>query len=370
MSELAPRHESGSQYSNKKLFQRCLHGVFYFGLSGEVFSEQVRRILIVNLFSIVGILFAFPLGVAALYRSNIWLALVLFFITLAFCSTQLYLRRTRNYVVCGHIIIYPLYFLMLYLVFTGGVSGTGYVWIFCVPSVALFIQGMKRGMIEMAIFTLSLIGIMYFLSTVDGFSFHYDADLKFRVIASFVVVFFLSTIYEYSMSRFNDALRESSRQLKEQAETDPLTQLLNRRGMQQRLEEAEGAELRLVLIDVDYFKNINDQYGHDCGDFILRSLARLIQKELPEGAWLSRWGREEFLLALNDAYLGQAIEVAEKIRQAIEGYDFNYDEQEIRITASFGIVPLGTDHPLALALKAADSLLYKAKDAGRNNICV
>ncbi|MEL0624793.1 GGDEF domain-containing protein [Marinomonas arenicola] len=370
MSEVARGCQPDAQRDNKNLIQRCVHHVFYFGLSGDIFSEQIRRTLLVNLFSIVGIVFTFPLGIAALYRSNTWLALVLLCFAFIFCINQFYLRRTRNHEICANIIIYPLYFLMLYLVFTGGVNGTGYVWIFCVPAVSLFIQGIKRGVIEMVIFTLLLIVILYFFASVYGFAFHYDEDLRFRVIASFIVVFFLSTIYEYSMSRFNKALHESSKQLKELAETDPLTQLLNRRGMQQRLEEAEGAELRLVLIDVDYFKNINDQYGHDCGDFILRSLARLIQKELPEGAWLSRWGGEEFLLALNDAYLGQAIEVAEKIRQAIEGYDFNYDEQKIRITASFGIVPLGTDHPLALALKAADSLLYKAKDAGRNNICV
>ncbi|REG81469.1 GGDEF domain-containing protein [Marinomonas pollencensis] len=370
MGELARGCLPESQHVNKNWIQRCVYHIFYLGLSGEVFSEQIRRILIVNLFSIVGIVFTLPLGIAALYRSNIGLALALLCFAFIFCANQLYLRRTRNYRVCGNIVIYPLYCLMLYLVFTGGVSGTGYVWIFCVPAVSLFIQGIKRGIIEMIIFTLLLIVILYFFSNIYGMAFHYDADLRFRVLASFIVVFFLSTIYEYSMRRFNEALRHSSRLLQEQAETDPLTQLLNRRGMQQRLEDAEAGALHLVLIDVDYFKNINDQYGHDCGDFILRTLADLIAKELPEGGWLSRWGGEEFLLALRETDSSQAIEIAEKIRQAIENYDFHYDQQDIHITASFGIVPLGTENPLNIALKVADRLLYQAKDAGRNNICV
>ncbi|WP_165942918.1 GGDEF domain-containing protein [Marinomonas flavescens] len=369
MGDFNGANQPDSQHNDNKSLKVFIRYVFYFGVSGQNFSEQARRILIVNLFSIVGIIFTLPLGIVALSRGNIQLAAVLLVSATLFFANQFYLRATHNYKVSGSIIIYPLYFLMLYLVFSGGVSGTGYVWIFCVPSVSLFIQGMKRGLFEVSVFTLFLILILYFSSEIATFSFQYEEHLKFRIVASFFVVVFLSSIYEYSMSRFNDELQMASKKLKEVAETDLLTGLLNRRGMLQRLDVFKSYRLYLILIDVDYFKKVNDLHGHDCGDFVLSELSRLIKKTLPNSSLSSRWGGEEFLLAINEDSSERVLELVESIRKSIEGHDFLYDKKSLHITASFGVAELSEKKPLDIALKVADRRLYEAKEGGRNQVC-
>lgn len=366
MEELSSR-QSASQHKDN--WRSRVRRFFYAGALEKGFSENTRRILIINLFSCVGFIFTFPLGIHALILSKFHLAAALICIGVLFFLNLIYLRRTHNHVVSGSIIIYPLYSLMLYLVFAGGVGGTGYIWIFCVPSVSLFIQGMKRGLIEVGVFTLLLTLIIYVFTETFSSGFQYEEDMKFRIIASFLVVVFLSSIYEYSMTRFNQELRETTNKLKVIADTDLLTGLLNRRGIQRKLERLSVGNFFLLLADVDYFKKINDVYGHDAGDFILSEFSRLATNTLPEGCLCSRWGGEEFLFAVNKNSAAEAISIAEKMRQVIEQHEFEYEGQTIRITSSFGVVALNGQSPLKMALKIADKRLYQAKAQGRNRVC-
>lgn len=342
---------------------------FYADALDSSFSENSRRILIINLFSCVGFLFTFPLGINALFQAKFLLAFILLFVSALSCYNLFYLRKTHNYAVSGSMIIYPLYILMLYLVYAGGINGTGYIWIFCIPSLSLFIQGMKRGLIEVGIFILLMVWILYGASEAVESSFHYDADVKFRMIGSFLVVLFLSSIYEYSMTRFNQELRETSDKLKVLADTDLLTGLFNRRGIQRKLEQVDNDSYYLLLADVDYFKKINDVYGHDVGDFILTEFSQLVKNCLPENSLLSRWGGEEFLIAIKNGSIRDVKAIAEKLRLAIEQHEFWHENTVIHVTSSFGVVLLNNKNPLEKALKIADKRLYQAKAEGRNRVC-
>lgn len=134
---------------------------FYVGATDDVFSEDIRRVFIINLFASVGVLFTFPLGIESLIEGKAVLGSVLLFIAFLYAINHIYLRRTHNHSLSGNFVIYPLFVLMIYLVYTGGVNGTGHVWIFCVPAVSLFLHGMKRGMIELGVFTFALIITMF-----------------------------------------------------------------------------------------------------------------------------------------------------------------------------------------------------------------
>ncbi|MCW8356673.1 GGDEF domain-containing protein [Marinomonas pontica] len=268
---------------------------FYVGIKDDVFSEDTRRVFIINLFTSVGVLFTFPLGVLSLLQGKLILGFCLLVIAVLYALNHVYLRRTHNHSLSGNFVIYPLYVLMIYLVYSGGVNGTGHVWIYCVPAVALFLHGMKKGLIELGFFTLALIVAMYFFgSHFDEFGYH--ETLKSRIIFSFVVVVFLSGIYEYSMSRFNLELKETTNKLKLVANTDVLTELLNRRGMLQRLEASSQKSFHLLLADVDFFKRINDEYGHDAGDYALTELSQIFRVSLPENDLAARWGEKNFSL--------------------------------------------------------------------------
>ncbi|RBP79989.1 GGDEF domain-containing protein [Marinomonas rhizomae] len=338
---------------------------FYVGRAEDVFSEDIRRVFVINLFASVGVLFTLPLGIGSLIEGKFVLGSLLLFVALLYAINHIYLRRTHNHNLSGKFVIYPLYVLMIYLMYTGGAKGTGHVWVFCVPAVSLFLHGMKRGMIELGIFTLALIVTMFFMNS-HFTEFGYDPMLKSRIIFSFILVVFLSWIYEYSMSRFNQELKETSAKLKLVAYTDSLTELLNRRGMLQRLEASTYRSFHLILADVDFFKSINDEYGHDAGDYALIELSKIIQTSLSEGHLASRWGGEEFLIAVCDCSESQAIALAESIRQRVAEYEFVYLDQKFRMTMSFGVATMNEMISLREAITLADNHLYSAKRAGRN----
>ncbi|WP_159820865.1 GGDEF domain-containing protein [Colwellia sp. 20A7] len=123
------------------------------------------------------------------------------------------------------------------------------------------------------------------------------------------------------------------------------------------------------MIDIDYFKKINDTYGHHAGDFILIFLVKKIEGILRKSDVFSRIGGEEFTILLNDTSLYGAKVIADKIRQTIEDKMFMYKELTIGITVSIGISVLNKEYPSIESLyKQADKQLYIAKESGRNRV--
>lgn len=158
------------------------------------------------------------------------------------------------------------------------------------------------------------------------------------------------------------------------AHMDPLTGANNRAALDKILQrEVELAHrhqlpLSLVVVDLDKFKNVNDSYGHSAGDYILKTLVTCIDETVRGSDMLFRYGGEEFVLILSGTDSEGAKRIAERLRVAIEVYPFVYDRQEIAVTASFGVATLtGRDDTKRLFNKA-DSALYQAKEAGRNQV--
>lgn len=163
------------------------------------------------------------------------------------------------------------------------------------------------------------------------------------------------------------------RRLVERAESDQLTELFNHGAGERELEvqiahAAEtGQPLSIVLLDIDRFKPINDEHGHQMGDLVLERIGRLINQRLNRQDTGVRWGGEEFLLILLDTDRGGARRAAESFRTLIEATGFH---DEIRITASFGVAQWQRGETLEALFSRADVALYEAKDAGRNRVCV
>ncbi|QTP55369.1 diguanylate cyclase [Billgrantia sulfidoxydans] len=168
--------------------------------------------------------------------------------------------------------------------------------------------------------------------------------------------------------------------LARQAMTDPLTGLGNRRYLkdQASLEMARarrsGAPLSLIVIDLDHFKRINDEYGHDIGDLVLQDFARNAAEQLREGDVLCRMGGEEFAVLLPDTPKEAALLIAERLRQALESSPAAVDEEvepsgQLRYTASMGVTWVNPEaSTLKPAIKRADTGLYEAKARGRNRV--
>lgn len=177
-------------------------------------------------------------------------------------------------------------------------------------------------------------------------------------------------------SHFNtmlDSARSRIEGLDRKSRTDSLTGLVNRSGLESELDVEIRRSRRydhpfsLVLIDLDHFKTINDEYGHMAGDEILRRVARTLSEFSRESDTVSRWGGEEFLLICRDTGADDALALAEKLRSAIEQTS---REAGHRCTASFGITDFRQNDTAARLFERADRALYAAKREGRNRIHV
>ena len=155
------------------------------------------------------------------------------------------------------------------------------------------------------------------------------------------------------------------------ATTDTLTCAANRAEFSRLLNEAiahahaSGDGLGLVMFDLDHFKRINDTYGHDIGDAVLKGVMEVVRECTREGDLIGRWGGEEFMLLLPNADLAKAQRAAERVRQGIEAHHFAPAD---RVTASFGVVTLAPGERFDVLLKRVDVALYRAKTAGRNRV--
>ncbi|MFZ3320816.1 MAG: diguanylate cyclase [Usitatibacter sp.] len=157
--------------------------------------------------------------------------------------------------------------------------------------------------------------------------------------------------------------------------TDALTGCFNRRHLDARLSEEtlrchrSGYPLAVLMADIDHFKNVNDSQGHAAGDSVLRGVADVFKDAMRRRLdWVARFGGEEFVIVLPDTDIGRAVAIAERLRQAIETTRLSHGGHEIRVTASFGVAECLDSDDAASLLARADSMLYRAKQAGRNRV--
>jgi diguanylate cyclase len=166
----------------------------------------------------------------------------------------------------------------------------------------------------------------------------------------------------------------AERALEESAMTDPLTGLLNRRGITEFLKnevsrfQRTATPFTLLLADLDHFKNVNDSDGHDAGDAVLVQAAARLKAAVRAQDSVSRWGGEEFLMLLPATAVEGGAVVAEKIRQQFAAQPFAIEGKQTGLTVSIGIAAFGTDDNLDECIKQADRALYRAKQAGRNRV--
>lgn len=176
-----------------------------------------------------------------------------------------------------------------------------------------------------------------------------------------------------SMAASNIRLKD---RLYEMAVKDPLTGLYNRRYMHEafdkeiRRAERNRLPLGVIMVDIDYFKRINDTFGHAAGDRVLTSVARALISGLRQEDFVCRFGGEEFLFLLSGSALADSLRRAEEIREKIAGLDIRWEKKLIRpVTASLGVVAF-PEHgkTFDVLVNQADQAMYKAKEGGRNRV--
>jgi len=184
-------------------------------------------------------------------------------------------------------------------------------------------------------------------------------------------------IYGRDSQKMEAKLIQYNEQLRIQANTDKLTGLYNRRKGMEKLETimeskknaAENATpMSLCICDIDFFKKVNDTYGHDFGDEVLKGVSKILKEEMKDDNFVARWGGEEFLLVFPNMNGEHAYTVTEIIRSKIKRMSIPYEDTEVKVTMTFGLSEYGFSETITELLKHADQKLYHGKESGRDRV--
>ncbi|HAH63251.1 MAG TPA: hypothetical protein DCL73_14270 [Treponema sp.] len=195
---------------------------------------------------------------------------------------------------------------------------------------------------------------------------------KFLYTANALFIFLLVIIFSKA---YSDFIRSSEQKIRKEAYHDELTKLYNRRRMREILGKfhEEAAKNRthysVAMFDIDDFKKINDTYGHAAGDYVLKTISRMLIPYCADTAKVCRWGGEEFLfveLYKTDNF--ECMEHIESIRKEIEEYSFIYDDRRFNITVTAGVASCNGDIPISKIIAKADENMYLGKGSGKNRV--
>ena len=203
-----------------------------------------------------------------------------------------------------------------------------------------------------------------------------EAEIFFtlvNVLCSFGLLSLIGGVFCTGYQKGYQKILIHNRQLLKKAESDPLTGLINRRGIEHLLEKeyngwkAGEHPLTVGIGDLDHFKEINDQYGHDAGDEILRQTAQVLSESLRKDSAVCRWGGEEFLFLFPNS-LTEATAALERIRSRLESTPVRYQGKEIPLTMTFGAASARDGYNIDDIIRRADARLYLGKQNGRNQV--
>lgn len=200
------------------------------------------------------------------------------------------------------------------------------------------------------------------------------AFIIINTVYVFLKLVLIAYYFRIKFSASETKILQYSRRLEMIATTDPLTKLQNRRGMftylERLVEDKNDKEFALTLGigDIDYFKKINDTYGHEAGDYVLETLSKLMKEFMNGKGMVARWGGEEFLFAFDDINGDYAFESLSKLLHLIERYEFSYNGIDFHVTMTFGIEEYDDNEGIEKTVSRADEKLYMGKEAGRDRV--
>jgi len=238
--------------------------------------------------------------------------------------------------------------------------------------------------INRSIYPLIIADILVMLIIAAGISAYTKkfsaALLKIHSFLSDVSTGNLSARLNDSVLKRNDELGDigrsalsMQRSLRHMVEQDTLTELFNRRSADRKLHQIldkaakQGLPFSLAIGDIDYFKRVNDTYGHECGDVVLKKVADTLREHMNTLGFVARWGGEEFLLVFDHMNVNEANESLQNLLEKIRNLKVVYNEETIHVTMTFGLSD-GDTADIQQLLKTADNKLYQGKTGGRNQI--
>ena len=239
-----------------------------------------------------------------------------------------------------------------------------------VPLITFFLLGVFKGAITLiAVFFCITFFMVSNLNDWQPVPFNWQSI--FNILSFFILCSLFVYFYEYARQEALAVIQKQNNQLFEQANKDALTNIYNRRRLNEALGEyseyhkIHRKQFSVVILDIDKFKKINDTYGHNVGDSVLKEVSELIRANIRANDILGRWGGEEFMLVLAETTMEEAALVAENLRALLDNHHFNSVGS---VSASFGIASCDQQDNMEHLVNQADQALYTAKERGRNRV--
>lgn len=293
-------------------------------------------------------------------------------VNITFIMGTVYFIKTAKLEVVALISMGIVFIMCIALTYTGGKENTALYWLMFYPVVCFASLGVSRGALLGASLLVCCTFILY---GPDFGQVEYGGVEKSRFLASFTLVFIFSFIGEYFRYKSHMAIADITLSQTQDAYTDQLTGGANRRFITAHFLKlaAKTPEnylpFSVLLLDLDYFKRLNDSYGHDFGDTVLIEFTKLLDSQFPMSCVKARYGGEEFVVILPKETAQAATKIADDFRQCVAKQAISTnDNKRVFITCSIGVAQVNNIDDYSQALKQADENLYKAKAQGRNKV--
>lgn len=328
--------------------------------------ENKRKRLLIYTFIALGGVFLLTFGIVSFIQGRAFLGGMLIFALLVALVMAYVTVRVKDVQPISLFFSSFLFALASYLLLSGGAEGTGAYWSYPILMLMALLTGPRVG----AVFMCSYIAfITLFMLGPFSVTYEYVPLEAARIIITSSVLIILILASEWIRMGSYGAISEASEVNRQLASTDSLTKLLNRNGLKSNLRDKELLDPAVVVVlDIDRFKQINDNHGHDLGDIVLQRLSMMLIKHTKGGDLSARWGGEEFLVILFDSQLDAAEALINKVKTEFEAIQFKTESEDVSVSFSAGITRLEDKSEFEEAVKRADVLLYEAKDLGRNVI--
>lgn len=359
-------------------FVSLLYSSLDFNRHARRYDAQERHaittlFLLSGLYCLVALFFLLFFGFHAVLAGDMSYALMMFAFACVTVASYFLLWKLGLYTWGGHLVVLLMAAMCLVLFYTGGEEATGPMWYLVFPVLAMFAQGRVAGICSVLV--LLLLSLWIFRMQPWGFDpQQYSDAFLLRLLAVYLTISALSFLFAFFRHQAELQLKHINKQLEILTNTDKLSGLLNRRGMESELEHMVETYNRfelvftLVIFDIDDFKNINDKHGHVFGDFVIQNIGEICRSTLRRVDYASRWGGEEFLLLLPGTDREGARVLAERLKDKITRTAFTLEGVKVSITASFGVCQHSGPGEYEKTIRYAVRNMYAAKQQGKNRV--
>ena len=340
-------------------------------------NESKKRIILLRIQALVMCLYFLAQAGVFLWRSDAELSIIAFALLLAHAAALNMTYHNLGRTVQRYLLFLSWGWIIFYVVMLGWDLGAQhFVFVLLIFACITSHDSVHYKVLEATILCATRI-ILYFYTDYHApivlITGNYGAVFQIlNTVTIFISATALILVFSQNSLEMEKKLIQYNERLKEMSSRDSLTGLYNRRRMKEKLQEVvtkqekKGKFISIAIGDIDFFKKVNDTYGHEAGDAVLKVLADFMDRYMKENGFVGRWGGEEFLFVFTHMNADYAQEKLDALRRSISKIEVPYENTVIRVTMTFGLEEHTYTHDVERTINEADKKLYQGKEKGRN----